>query len=308
MRFYELPEVREARSLIHQDELRKLTSNQSPSRFVRITSLWIMKLGVVFIAAPSLSFYWWPFLFLLSVAIVEGFRNWSHESLHQRIFSGHNAINSVLTHLLIALPIMTPFGTRRTMHLSHHRGLDSESDLERFAWRDFNPSRLPREIWLSLSGSRFVGGALAARNNQQTNESRQLVELVTLLSYMFVAMGVCIFFGVLIPYLLLWIMPQVLVSPFINRVRSFAEHGSIRGLPVSRTTIAGPLETFFMYQVRFGYHFEHHVWPGIPEDSLKKVHALLEQRGFFNRWPTLIQESGVATTFARLHTSVDGSH
>ena len=120
-----------------------------------------------------------------------------------------------------------------------------------------------------------------------------MLELALLLVYFLTVFGFLYFVGYLIEYIALWILPQVLISPVVNQVRSYAEHGGTDERPISRTTIAGFPERLFLYQVHFGYHFEHHVWPSIPENNLRRVHQLLKSRGFWDRHPDLVQGSGV---------------
>lgn len=297
LRFNDLPSVVQAKSLIGREELSQLSNQQARSRFVRIASLWLCKLAVIFLVAPRITMFLWPFLFVLTLAVIEGFRNWSHESLHQKLFSQNHIVNSVMTMVLLGLPIMTPFETRHRLHMTHHRNLNQDSDRERHAWhwaegRKLGKLLLIRELVLSSVSLRFVQGALSARVKAEPVNRRQLAELATLALYFIVVIWLVREGGVLLEYAILWIMPQLLVSPFVNQVRSFAEHGN--GSPsISRTTTPNLVERLFLYQANFGYHFEHHVWPSIPESSLPKVHRLLEERGFWKSHPYLRQKSGI---------------
>lgn len=302
MRFSDLPEVSEAKALISTKDLSKLSSHQSKSRYIRITLLWLVKGTVLFFIAPRVSAFFWPFLCLVSIAIVEGFRNWSHESLHQSIFCRKKFPNLILTNLFLSLPIITPFNTRQFIHLSHHRQLSQDSDEERFAWKWADGSKtrgkLIIELIASLTSLRFFQTALAARKSKRSVSGQQWKELLIIVAYFFCITMSLIFADLFLEYAILWILPQIVISPFINRVRSFAEHGG-ESVVISRTTIPRWLERLFMYQVHFGYHFEHHVWPGLPENSLPTAHKILEIDGFWDRHPQLVQQSGLYSVFRR---------
>jgi len=129
----------------------------------------------------------WPFLFVLTLAVIEGFRNWSHESLHQKLFSQNHIVNSVMTMVLLGLPVMTPFKTRHRLHMTHHRNLNQESDRERHAWhwaegRKMGKLLLIRELVLSSVSLRFVQGALSARVKAEPVNRRQLAAGWTVVS------------------------------------------------------------------------------------------------------------------------------
>jgi len=294
MNFVSSLEVSEAKSLISKQELLDLTSNQSSYRYLRIGILWLVKIVILFLVAPIVSLLIWPVLCLINIGVIEGFRNWSHESLHQRIFCSKSIVNSLFTRLFLSLPIITPFTTRRMMHLSHHRSLNQEADRERFAWQVVVDKKwFRKELLLSLTGMTFIRRALSARKQRSTKEVGQIQELASLAVYFFTVFVFLYLTGYLVEYVVLWILPQTLISPVLNQVRSYAEHGGTGERPVSRTTIAGVPERLLLYQVHFGYHFEHHVWPSIPESNLPRAHQLLKQRGFWDRHPDLIQGSGV---------------
>lgn len=294
LKFVSSPEVAEAKSLISRREFVDLTKRQSPFRYARILLLWGIKVVLVFLVAPRMPWFIWPILALVSIGVVEGLRNWSHESLHQRVFANQRIVNSLLTRFFLSLPIITPYITRLKMHLSHHRNLNLDSDRERFAWQTvMNKKWLLKELLLSLTGAKFIRGALSAREADSNREGNQMLELALLLVYFFSVFLSLYLVGYLIEYIALWILPQIFISPVVKEVRSYAEHGGTGERPISRTTIAGFPERLFLYQVHFGYHFEHHVWPSIPENNLPRVHQLLKQRGFWDRHPDLVQGSGV---------------
>ena len=293
MNFQNLPEVKEAKSLVGRDELIDLGSEQSPFRHLRIVFLWILKLTIIFLLAPRTPLYWWPFYLIMTVAVIEGFRNWTHESLHQQVFCGNQALNRFLTIVFLTLPIVTPFSTRQTRHFSHHRVLNSVADPEQLPWRHFITDSVGRKLLYCLTGTYFARSALSARARDPRGVSRQRAELLMILAYF--TIGICGLWlaGRLLEYGILWVLPQVLISPLVNQARTFAEHGGTEESAISRTTVASVIERVFMYQANFGFHFEHHVWPAIPEAGLPKVHSLLIERGFYSRHAELLQHSGI---------------
>jgi len=114
----------------------------------------------------------------------------------------------------------------------------------------------------------------------------------------------CVLAGRWYLYFLLWAYPILGVAVTVNLLRSIGEHQPIgfAGLaspnqsitPVIRTTCPGYLEKWLMFQANFNYHFEHHLYPTVPAVNLPKVHQYLEERGFYQKYPELLQKSAVA--------------
>ena len=88
-------------------------------------------------------------------------------------------------------------------------------------------------------------------------------------------------------YVLLHVVPIMTLYPLQIRVRSIAEHGFDTGYEPSspsdtwmtRTSQLNLLERWIMAPFGQYLHYEHHVFPGVPNYNLRQVHRLLVASG-----------------------------
>jgi fatty acid desaturase len=98
-----------------------------------------------------------------------------------------------------------------------------------------------------------------------------------------------------------WLYVAVSWSPLLSRLRFLVEHPGKDERTVS--TRAPWYETLFFAPYQFNYHFEHHVWPGLPPYYLRRAHRRLEGEGFFQRHPEYLAESFISSLKKHASTS-----
>ena len=87
-------------------------------------------------------------------------------------------------------------------------------------------------------------------------------------------------------YLLFWVVPLFSFYPAIIRLRLITEHFAPDVFDpetpafVARTSVCGPIE-HYLFGAQMDFHFEHHLFPGIPYPQLRRMHADLVRQGFF---------------------------
>ena len=88
-------------------------------------------------------------------------------------------------------------------------------------------------------------------------------------------------------YLVLHVVPIMTIYPLQIRIRSMAEHAfEARHVPgtsgdawVTRTSHLNCLERWVVAPFGQHFHYEHHVFPGVPNYNLRQVHELLGAAG-----------------------------
>lgn len=99
-----------------------------------------------------------------------------------------------------------------------------------------------------------------------------------------VIFGILFLLGQPLMYLL-WIGSFLTTFYFCIRIRSITEHGIVPELsnPAlnTRTTQANFLEKLLFAPLNVNYHMEHHLMMSVPCYHLPKMHAILEEKGFF---------------------------
>lgn len=123
-------------------------------------------------------------------------------------------------------------------------------------------------------------------------------------------------------YLVFHFLVLITLYPVLIRIRSTAEHSFPAGYRplgnqlswVTRSTNANWFERFVVAPLDGHFHFEHHLFPGIPYYNLRQAHILLKTKGFsvpmapgylayfFEKWKTEQQ-----IVFTRQQNSVGGS-
>ena len=91
--------------------------------------------------------------------------------------------------------------------------------------------------------------------------------------------------GLVVPFLLFWVVPFLTWTQLVLHVRSIAEHFGIEGregpYAETRTTLASWFDHLFIAPRTAGYHFEHHLYPSVPFHRLPELHRrLMELPGY----------------------------
>jgi len=257
-----------------------------------------------FVAVPVLFGWlprWWTFAILALCAI----RNFNcaaqlvHESDHGTLFRDPR-LNRSLGNLFAYLLGYTRTG-HRAAHMDHHLYLNTDRDPDIiFSQPDASAAAMLKGL---LSDLFFVSAIKRLLQYSQSDRATYSVSpWRRLTARYFLRMA-----GTMIPvavtqavllavftvaggpwaYLLLHVLPIMTLYPLQIRVRSIAEHGFEAGYhPTSpqeawmtRTSRLNVLERFIVAPFGQYLHYEHHVFPSIPNYNLSQVHRLLVAAG-----------------------------
>ena len=263
-----------------------------------------------FVAVPVLfGLYprWWTFALLALCAI----RNFNcaaqlvHESDHGSLFRDPR-LNQRLGNLFAYLLGYTRSG-HRTAHMDHHLYLNTDRDPDIIFSQ---PSASAGAVLRGLVGDLFLVSAIKRllqysqspdRTTYSVSPWRRLTPrgLITMVRSMWpvivaqvVLLSVFTVAGGPWAYALLHVLPIMTLYPLQIRVRSIAEHGFEAGyVPrtpqeawLTRTSRLNVLERWIVAPLGQYLHYEHHVFPSIPNYNLPHVHRLLVAAGI--RVPT----------------------
>ena len=76
----------------------------------------------------------------------------------------------------------------------------------------------------------------------------------------------------------LLLIPQFIWANVFNRIRAIAEHNGVaneRELNGTRTIIPTLLDRFLIAPLNVSYHLEHHLFPSVPWQNLRRLHGVL---------------------------------
>jgi fatty acid desaturase len=257
-----------------------------------------------FVAVPVL-FGWLPRWWTFAILALGAIRNFNcaaqlvHESDHGTLFRDPR-LNRSLGNLFAYLLGYTRTG-HRAAHMDHHLYLNTDRDPDIiFSQPDASAAAMLKGL---LSDLFFVSAIKRLLQYSQSDRATYSVSpWRRLTARYFVRMA-----GTMIPvavtqavllavftvaggpwaYLLLHVLPIMTLYPLQIRVRSIAEHGFEAGYhPTSpqeawmtRTSRLNVLERFIVAPFGQYLHYEHHVFPSIPNYNLSQVHRLLVAAG-----------------------------
>jgi fatty acid desaturase len=263
---------------------------------------------------------WWAFALLALCAI----RNFNcaaqlvHESDHGTLFRDPR-LNRSLGNLFAYLLGYTRSG-HRTAHMDHHLYLNTDRDPDIIFSQ---PSASAAAVVRGLLGDLFFVSAIKrllqySQSDRATYTvspwrrltpryfARMAATMVPVAFTQAVLLAIYTVAGGPWAYLLLHVLPIMTLYPLQIRVRSIAEHGFEVGYhPTSpqeawmtRTSRLNVLERWIIAPFGQYLHYEHHVFPSIPNYNLARVHRLLVAAGI----PVPTNRSYFGFLFQRIRT------
>lgn len=189
--------------------------------------------------------------------------------------------------LLIAWPVFSDIKEMRTIHMKHHKHLQTDQDpeMKHLLYDEFQFPLSRKSIILivlkDLTGFNFIRYRIPKLFNLSPFQSWNIPQYL----YYGVILIVLVYTKLLIPFLILWIIPYMTIYQLLNRIRLYYEHFNFpeRKEYQTRTLHLSKVSAFFLSPYGLGYHAEHHLFPSIPFYHLRKLHTeLVHQEDFLN--------------------------
>jgi fatty acid desaturase len=207
-----------------------------------------------------------------------------HEGSHYRLMKNRLA-NDFFAELFTAWPMNISMRNYREHHFPHHRSPNTDADPD---WR----LRSQDESWefpktvrglvtmflFDFCGLRFVDQYRSfGRYAFPEKRKRDWIDLVRQVFNVTLVVSLT-YFGLWIPYLLLWIVPTLSWLKVALRMRTIAEHYALDYSHMyrqTRTTYANGIERILIAPHNIGYHLDHHLYPSVPFYNLRALHEEL---------------------------------
>ena len=261
----------------------------------------------VLAVAISVALYYWPNpLVILPAVIVVGTRQHAlfviaHDAAHYLLFE-NRLLNDVVGRTCAMLQGLS-MCTYRVIHRMHHNNLYGELDPDTALHGGYPRGRayLVRKLLKDLSGvtawktyAYFLGGAPAL--NTKTNVALRPLDDTSqklrdeartdrnmVIAFHALMLGVFVWTGHVVQYLVLWVLPLITMVQAILRLRAIAEHGATTDfsspLTAARTNIAPAWLEWLIFPHQVNYHIEHHLYASVPHYNLPRLHRELRSRG-----------------------------
>ena len=293
------------RDVLSRDEIRDLTRASNWRGALSLVSDWAVIAGSFALVAHQPDA-----LTILAALVLIGGRQLGlsvlmHECSHRSLFRSR-ALNEILGRWVIAAPVWTDLDRYRKHHMKHHNHTGTEADpdlglvtpfpaprrsmIKRFARDLSGVTGLKRLFGLLLMDFGFIEytASVDVRRIDQSGRgvwdvvktgARNLTPVVLTNALLFGALAL-LGHGWLY---LLWVGAYLTTFSLFVRVRSMAEHActerSADFFRNSRTTEANALSRLVVAPLNVNYHLEHHLLMTVPHYNLRRMRALLDERG-----------------------------
>jgi fatty acid desaturase len=227
--------------------------------------------------------------------------NYLHEAAHHLV-SRDRRRNDWWSDVVFGAPNIMSTASYRGNHLLHHSNLGNQRlDNEinhRFlirGWRFWQTLLRGLTGWNAVRALFNQGRGL---KNAKTDWQDRLRHFGLIAITNGVLFSYCRWLGTPIAYLVLWLIPLATLTSLLLTLRVIAEHQTLEYArrssedftfdmdPVfTRTIPANAMERFLFGPVNFGYHNEHHLYPGVPYTALPDLHRLLRDSGYYDEYP-----------------------
>ncbi len=270
----------------------KLFSRLQSSRSLRALIFdWTM-----IVTAIALSEAWpHPLIYFASLLCIAGRQHGLfvlvHEAAHFRLFP-QAKINTWISDLFAAYPVLFDTEVYRENHAKHHRHLNSQQDPDWVRKIPFRQWQFPMaKSFPALTAPKFllwngpkewiqIGflfcGILPLKNLTTAPQLRRLAKRA---AYYGAIIAVASYFQVASGLIWYWMIPYLFVLPALQRVRSVAEHF---GLPRTHelNSTRNVLTKNWFERALFsphavGLHLTHHLFPSVPFYNLQKLNDRL---------------------------------
>ncbi len=237
------------------------------------------------------------FCFFLNIHVFNRFAQLIHGSDHGSLFKS-SFFNNQWGNLAATFIGYTRAG-HQTSHQLHHLHLNTENDSDRI-WGapDEKINTFFRNFVFDLCGVTALKRLMQYSQTEKKSYSNNpwkginhktiLNAIKTLYPVIFTQLLVVIYYSYLIGfkyYLFIYILPLCTLYPCFIRLRSLVEHSfptehakdGVQNTQAwfSRTVNASLIERAIFAPLEIPYHFEHHLYPGMPYYNLHKLNKLL---------------------------------
>jgi len=234
-----------------------------------------------------------------------------HEGSHGALAASRK-LNERLTNWAAGYWILFDADGYRRVHMRHHQHLNEPEDPDRPLY-ELSPGRaallhgfLRDLLWVSLFRRIWVyvqGGGEGPRLGGLRHLAGKGIANGLLVGGALWLHG---FPTGLLVYGAFWVFPLFSLYPMIIRLRLLAEHFDPaimddhlqENLFVSRTSQYSWLE-HYLFGAQMEYHFEHHLFPGIPYANARRLHDALRERGFFEKSRHVVRSRALSGGYFR---------
>ena len=206
-----------------------------------------------------------------------------HDGVHGLVASDRR-LNDFIINAMTGVPLLIPVHVYRAIHISHHKHVGTPKDPERLLlywgqpwnYKPMKSSALLLQFLGDVSG--FNSLVMMARymmmrlgdNEFDLTSTRAYSDLMLIFAAFATGVAVSLYMwpGETVAVLLLWFIPYLTFTQFLQKVRSFAEHSLDEKDNYTYSWDPGLFGRLTIWPYNINYHREHHVSPSVSWDLL----------------------------------------
>lgn len=206
-----------------------------------------------------------------------------HDGVHG-LAAGNRRLNDLVINAMVGVPLLVPVHVYRAIHISHHKHVGTPKDPERLLlywgqpwnYKPLKSASLLLQFLGDVSGfnslimmSRYM---LMSWGDNKLDQPSTRVHFELLLMFAVFAAGIFISLYIwsseTVAVLLLWFIPYLTFTQFLQKIRSFAEHSLDENDNCTNSWNPGLFGRLTIWPYNINYHREHHAYSNVPWDLL----------------------------------------
>ena len=257
--------------------------------------------GHLTLVSSPWSWLLWPVIWTVIASRQHALLILMHEATHGLAFNT-KWLNEFVGEVICGGPMTVSMTTYLYNHLAHHKWMNEPRDPdwarkladadERASWV-YPLKDATLGFWLRF-WVRSIAYQFRSFKEIENPESKppvkrglaQRVSQIRLLSYLLLAAALTVF-GLWLHFLLFWVVPLVLVMPFLMRIRAIAEHFALdqEGYydEVRNVKFRHPIEKALFTPHYIAMHLDHHLFASVPFYRLPALNRHLQQNADYAR-------------------------
>ena len=258
-----------------------------PWRFAWDWSLAVAPVMASITLCERIDFRFYPLAILIHGHSFLRLMNLGHEGIHG-LLAPNRKLNDFLSRYLCLFPIFVSHSRFKTLHMLHHRFLNDPLDPDYFQFKMF-PARLGawlRSFTLERLKLRYtrdyvnyfteIPDRLSKLQGKRGGLATIRSDFLAFCFFWTFALTVLALTGLIVPFVIYWILPAMLTLPWIRMVTALQHGGFPRNHIQSRSVLGRGLLFRFLFPVHLNFHGEHHLNPGVPHYNLPQFAKFVE--------------------------------
>lgn len=300
--------------MISREELTKLYKIKGHIVARDLLTTWFLIFVLLQSTIYTKNLFFLAVIFILVGCLQNGLITWVHEASHKNLCEKKSK-NDLIADLVVCGPVGVSVNGYRWHHVNHHKYLgDPQKEIELTHWLCLKGTNLFLEI--IKHGAGYYGLQLILRKQRFSKPNSRFspppkwsrCSKISFFSFNSILFFIFYIQGSWQNYFIFWVAPLFTVALLISNFRTIVEHQenstvcenkNYKMEGFTRLIKTNWLGRFLIAPTGFYYHYEHHLYPGVPYHRLPELRKLLEEKNYYSQ-NNISFENGYLLTICKL--------